>query len=307
MQVHVLDKDGLACGDAGEGPERVRIACRDAPGKRVTGADVRCTAELERVVVAGPQIQRGKRDVVAVLLHDPAQVLAGRLRVARLARGGELAQELHSPRAHDLLGGLAADAQHPADDTFVVVDSAVREAEVRLLEVPRAHERQLLGRDPVGDAARHHLPDHRTYRVPRLGLGIADGSTEGVRVLRADEPDVCVVVELDQLRAPQKDHRIARAEDGPDDGVQASRPALHCSQRGLVPAELGDPPPHLAGLRRGPEASSRCPRLLVRLRPLVHRNIRLAERRSPRQPDRPEQPRRTLRRSDAHPRGPELW
>jgi hypothetical protein len=60
---------------------------------------------------------------------------------------------------------------------------------------------------------------------------------------------VCVVVEVDELRAPPNEHRLARRKHDSHAGFQALRPGLDGSERSLAPIDLPHPGPHLASAR----------------------------------------------------------
>jgi len=191
-------------------------------------------AQGERRTVGVARVDEREGDVERVgpdRCYEGVRSVFDAARVARTER--EIAQQLESPLAEDLLGHLAADAEHAADDARVVLDGAVREAEVRFLAIARALEGELLCGDPVGDAGGHHGVDHRADGVPRFRLRLADRAAEGVRVLVADQADVRVVVDLDQLRPPEQDHRVARREERLDRAAQTLGPRGHWAHGSL--------------------------------------------------------------------------
>ena len=227
----------------------------------------------ERGAVGVARVDECEGDVEGVSADRVDERARGILDAPRVARAeGEIAEQLEAPLTEDLLGHLAADAEHPADDARVVLDGAVREAEVRFLAVAGALERQLLRGDPVRHTGRHHSVDHRADGVPRFRLRLADRAAEGVRVLVADQADVRVVVDLDQLRPPEEDHRVARREQRLDRAAQILRPRRHRPDWCLRPVERAHACAHLSfggggcGSRRlvvvsgGAHGHSRCAR-----------------------------------------------
>ena len=166
------------------------------------------------------------------LLVELAQVfLAGR----QLARG------LHAR------GGLAHDAQHAAHAAVGLAHGRVGDVEEHLLHVAVAVDLEgpVLGRDRL--AQREHALEQRVQVVPEFRPVFLRRPPHRPRVLDADRRRVGVVVEGDELRAPEQHDLGLRGQHQVDGGAQRRRPLRGRAQRGF-------------GIGQRPDAGGRLPR-----------------------------------------------
>ena len=166
--------------------------------------------------------------------------------IVRLTRSlGQLVEQCHPSRRHDLVGGHRQHREH-APGARTVGHVAVGEREVGLLRSCAAldRQRQILG--PGGGSAGQHRPLHRTDLVPDLGELDRQKSAQGVGVLGTEGRDEGVVVEHHELVAPGQDHRVAAPEQGRDRRTQALGPGLAGAEGGSGPVVVRHPAGHLA-------------------------------------------------------------
>jgi hypothetical protein len=170
----------------------------------------------------------------------------GRARGLHVGRPRQLAQlgERAQPSlADDPPGGLGARAEDPA--RVAGADRAEGVGEVALLGPAVAlqqHQLVLL----EDHAAGQHLVEGRPQRGPHLRPHRRELGTEGVRVPRAEERCVRIVVEQSPARSPRDVHRQLRAQHQLDGVAQGDGPAVRRSERGVGPRDVAHPPRHLA-------------------------------------------------------------
>ena len=135
-----------------------------------------------------------------------------------------------------LLGHVVADHQHAADAAGrLVVDRAVAVSPPHILAPAVAGDRHQLVLVPGRAPPRHDQLDLRADDVPDLGPALAPALAERAGMaLRSHRLAVGVVVELDQLRAPPDEHRVAAVEQQPDGRAQALRPASRAAPSGVA-------------------------------------------------------------------------
>ena len=158
-----------------------------------------------------------------------------------LGRGVQAAQAIREFQleARALLG------QHPlsgvderADDAggapVLAVHRTVRKVEVTLFRVAEAFdgEGKILESDRL---AAHHVVPHRAHRRPDLAPHVLRGGAERLRVARAEDGHVCVVVDQQALLAPGEVHRQLAGQHDPHRGAQCGRPAVDGAERGGAP------------------------------------------------------------------------
>ncbi len=127
---------------------------------------------------------------------------------------------------------------------------------------------------------RPHAIVHRLGEVAHLGPARVRGLPEPLRMLAAEERDVAIVVELDELRPPEDDGGEAEGEHGRGRRAETLRPRLDGSERGGGPVVRAAARAQLAGAgeqllcgdtvrarRHLPGASSRLPHTPPVLRP----------------------------------------
>jgi hypothetical protein len=100
-------------------------------------------------------------------------------------------------------------------------------------------------------AGPHPFDDRPGFR-PMIGPRLAGGPPKRARVPIDDQSAVRVVVDLDEVAAPQGSHREAVGQQHVDDGSQRLRPALDRAQWRRRPGVLADPRRHLAIFVRPP-------------------------------------------------------
>src|SRR3984957_12566256 len=129
----------------------------------------------------------------------------------RRAKGADPLTQLgkhgQPPALYHLGGGLADSAEHPSDTAGLIADRAIAEGEVALLgeSGPLEGHRQVL--EVGGSAASHDPLEHRADYVPRLGPGVAGGLPKRPWMLAGQHRDKAVVIQLNQVRAPEHEHR----------------------------------------------------------------------------------------------------
>ena len=84
---------------------------------------------------------------------------------------------------------------------------------------------------------------------PHLAPALAGGTTERPGMLRAEHRRVGVVVDRDELRAPEEDHLSPGWQQDADRTPEALRPRLHGAKRGRRPVVLANAAAHLAAAR----------------------------------------------------------
>jgi len=96
-------------------------------------------------------------------------------------------------------------------------------------------------------------PDHALEEwaedVPHLAPALAGGTTERPGMLRAEHGRVGVVVDRDELRAPEEDHLSPGWQQDADRTPEALWPRLHGAKRGRGPVVLANAAAHLAAAR----------------------------------------------------------
>jgi hypothetical protein len=165
----------------------------------------------------------------------------------RLADGiAHVTNRAHTPLAEDTIGRFDTRTEQPVDRAEVVVARAVREREVRLLEVPGAlHEQRKVGgvaRNPGFD----HVMCERPHHVPDLAPYVVEALAERERMLVAENGPVRVVVEHAELGAHGQKHRVLRREHEADNRDEAARPTAERPERRAAPVVRVDQPAHVA-------------------------------------------------------------
>lgn len=215
---------------------RAALAHRgERPARRVGHGRVRCDArgaDQRGPAVLGELVDQRERQVLRVAgQRPPGRGVHLRPGPGRPQVGGEVAQRLHAAFAEHAVGVLGDHAEHPRDRA-VLVQRAVGEGVVGLLEVAAAFEEQQEVLAPGGPSAGEHRRDHRADVVPDLGPHLAGGAAERPRVLVAQRvAPVGVVVEHREVRAPRHPHREPGVEQHPDDAAQLGRPPLGRAER----------------------------------------------------------------------------
>ena len=152
----------------------------------------------------------------------------GARRGQRLAERGE---RLQPPRPEHARARLVHGGEHARDLAVVAADRAERVGEVGLLEEAHALEQQRLVLLPGGLGRLDDAVQHRPDLVPDLRPDVAQRHAHRRRVLGAQHRDVGVVVDRDEVGAPEDADRVAGLEADRGRGLQRARPALDGSQR----------------------------------------------------------------------------
>ena len=141
----------------------------------------------------------------------------------------------------------------------------VRDVEIGVFGEAVALEREeqilaperLAGADDVGEQpVQHAVPDF----TPR----VAAGQPERLRMLRAEDGTVGVVVEDDELRAPEQDDLGLRRQQHAERAAQTLRPGVRIAGRRLRPIEGAHARTHFAAAgeerqrRQGPKRRLAC-------------------------------------------------
>jgi hypothetical protein len=106
-------------------------------------------------------------------------------------------------------------------------------------------EQQVLRPERLARAhhAREQLVQHR---IPDLAPGFAPRQTQRARVLASEHGPVRVVVEDRELRPPEQDDLRLGRQHHADGAVETLGPGRGRPQRGRLPIQLAQTPPHLA-------------------------------------------------------------
>ncbi len=237
--VRILDDLALAGpDDAAEGPDVVLA---------VEGGEVDRLAEA-RLPVFVEQVDQREGEIVRVAGERAGGGVADLLDGPGFGQAvlAEVAQRPQAPLAQDAAGVLRAGAEDSAHAARVVRRGAVGKGEVGLFGVPmplHEQERLFVPRPP---AFLHHDVRLRAYGAPDVPPDLRSGPAEGRGVALAEDGDVGVVVEVDELASPPDEHGIARVEHDADGGLQALRPPLDRSDRRPGPVERAHPLAHLS-------------------------------------------------------------
>ncbi|EDP65742.1 hypothetical protein BAL199_02919 [alpha proteobacterium BAL199] len=128
-----------------------------------------------------------------------------------------------------LVGHVIADDQHtshPARLGFIV-DRAVAVGPPDVLTPAMAGDRNKLVLVPSRPLAGHDEFDLRADNVPDFLPTLPPALAEGTGVaFRTHRLAVGVVVELDEFRTPENEHRMPGVQDQPDGCAKALRPGL---------------------------------------------------------------------------------
>ena len=134
---------------------------------------------------------------------------------------------------------LLAHHERAGDASIVAGDRAVAVRPPHVLESAVAHDGHELILVPRRFAVGHHLGDLGSDDVPDLHPELRAPCTQ-----RADVPaaltearPVCIIENLNELRAPPEEHGLARGEHHGDGGLQADRPLGHGTERCGGPVE----------------------------------------------------------------------
>ncbi len=203
------------------------------------------------------RVPGGLADVVAVAEQLDVGVVDELEDVARLPQDGDEARRLleEPPLAIRLLlqsgfrqhlgGGLGAGAEHSRDMAAFVPDRRIGEGEPGLLlESAAVHEQRqvlLVGALPLQGG----LHERRDVG-PDLRPDLAKAGPQGVRVLRAEDLGIGIVVEEAELVAPGHEHGKLRRQHQPRNGTQGLRPGLRRAERGGGPVLSPDQRGHAA-------------------------------------------------------------
>ena len=219
-------------------PERVDLQCLDlrAVEHRPVFRQPEGAAESRRYA------QRVGRYVEQEHTHT-----AGRLRKAPLVGG--LAQQClaHGQRTRglDARGALADDAQHTADTAVELVHGRVREVEKDLFApaVTLGVAGPVLPRHGLALAGQQQL---RMQLAPHIGPMARGRLPEAGRMLVRHCGGIAVVVEGDEVFAPEQRHLGLRGKHHIDRRAQRHRPAGGRAQRRVAVAKRAQPACHLS-------------------------------------------------------------
>ncbi len=139
--------------------------------------------------------------------------------------------------------------QHAPDSSVVIQDGAVAVPPVDVVNPLPASDRDEMVFMPGGITSGQHRFDLRAEDGPDLGPAVADSLSQGAGVpVGAQPPTVVVVIELNQLRTPPYEHRVAGVEQHSDGGAQTPRPTLDWTKRRGAPVEPPHEDPHLPSI-----------------------------------------------------------
>ena len=134
-------------------------------------------------------------------------------------------------------GGFFDDAQHASHLSRIAADRRGGNVEEHGFQVTVAVqlERPVLRGHAL--AVFQDTPQQRAQVVPDLGPGVGGGRAEGSRVLLADRRRIGVVVESEQLGAPEDQHLGRRGQHQVDRRAQAGRPVFGRPERMIPPVD----------------------------------------------------------------------
>ena len=203
------------------------------------------------------RIAHGLQDLNHVhgAVHGRLEQVAARLKLRRplLDLTFQLGPEARLALAQRTVGQHAGRTLDQGDQNArnplrLVPQRAVGQREPRVFEPARPEQRV----ERVFEGERLAVPDPLVDRrgdVPDLGPARACRLTQPGRVLRSHQVPEVVVVDLDQIPAPQRDHGETTAEDQADRGPEARRPRVRRTERRRGPVMRPDPLGHLAAAR----------------------------------------------------------
>ena len=247
-------RDHLACG--GARPPRPPATsparrARSLPVRRRSPAARRTTRRAARSRRFHPADRRGRmgrrgrcRPASRPPSRTPAPVSA---RPRRLAPSARSVRSCRSPYTISVVSATVASTP-PMPVGCTVSSGTGLYANLKCVSSRkplRARSSSRLSLDVAGLAAERRL-DHRPDHVPDLRPAFGGRLAHRVRVLRARDRLVRVVVDLHELRAPPQEHREPIAQQETDGRAQRVGPAGHGAQRRLRPVDGAHERPHVA-------------------------------------------------------------
>ena len=212
------------------------MARLDTAGSREAGIGATAVEPVEqrkgKVARIGAQCTRRQR----IDLRDGIGIPGAR---------GDLAQECQAARADHPVGIVGIGADDAADAAIIVRDRRERKCVIGLLVIAVAMHHQQLG-FRIGRLAPHGGFDAFLDLIPDFGPDLACGPAQRTRMLAADDRQIGVVVEIDQLRAPPHPHGLARGQHDAKTCLQRPGPILRWAQRRIGPVQRTDGLAHLA-------------------------------------------------------------
>src|SRR4029077_18951566 len=122
----------------------------------------------------------------------------------------------------------------------------VGNGKVRLLGEARTLDVKLKIFNPGGRSAAERRVDQGLEDVPDFGPALADGQTQRVRVIEAENWNVGIVINANVVGPPPQQHGKPVGQHQTDGGAQGSRPALGGPRRLVGPTEAPDALAHPA-------------------------------------------------------------
>jgi hypothetical protein len=174
------------------------------------------------------QVEKCERDILAVpgkRLHRDAACFFGS--VLRRLRA-QIAQNGNAALGNDLLADLVHRGEHASDTARRggVGRRTVGNGKVRLLGEARTLDVKLKIFNPGGRSAAERRVDQGLEDVPDFGPALADGQTQRIRVLEAENWNVGIVINANVVGPPPQQHGKPVGQHQTDGGAQGRRPAL---------------------------------------------------------------------------------
>ena len=164
--------------------------------------------------------------------------------VPRFSQGAQAAFAEHA-------SGLLVDDAEDANDAAVLdADRIVRDVVVCLFEEPLPVEKEGVVLRPERLTRPDHTLEQRPDNVPYLAPALARGTTERLRMLRAERRRIGLVVDRDELGTPEEDDLRLRRQQDADRAPEALWPRLHGTERCRRPVVLADELAHLPTARQ---------------------------------------------------------
>ncbi len=149
------------------------------------------------------------------------------------------------PFGQHLAGGFSAGAENSANRAFVVAHRRIGKLVPGVLgkAIPFHHQMETF---VIGCLTRERAVDQRRKVGPDFRPDLAEGQAERMRVLRAEDRDVAVVIEEGEFGSPGAKHRVARIDHQFDHRAQRLRPPGRVADRRRRPVVGAHPLAHFA-------------------------------------------------------------
>jgi hypothetical protein len=172
--------------------------------------------------------------------------------LASTRRRTECTQHRKAPLAEYRSCDLADDAVDPFNVAGIVPYGVVGDIEVGFFAERVAFEEERPRPCRVRFAGANDVAEDRAEKIPHLAPGLPRGTTERPGVLSTEHRPIRVVVEHDEVGAPEQDDLRLRGEQEADGMAQDGRPLIDRAERGVRPIVRPDSGRHFAGVGQEP-------------------------------------------------------